>query len=172
MPGAVLLPPIAGRLPAFRLHDGPAVRQPERRRRVAAGVDEFEPFGVADEMARDAHLGDQFVVPRRLVVEAKAVAVVADRMNARGHIDKTARTVCRARRLPAGVVNRIGRVLREGVQDVGEQQFLVLLLVMQADFDNREDAAPPRPPARSRSAARPPRRHGRDRRRRPRRSAA
>ena len=45
-----------------------------------------------------------------------------------------------ARRLPSGVVDRIGRVLREGVQDVGEQQFLVLLLVMQADLQNFEHA--------------------------------
>jgi hypothetical protein len=33
----------------------------------------------------------------------------------------------------------MGRVLREGVQDVGEHQLLMLLLVMQADLDNRHD---------------------------------
>ena len=42
--------------------------------------------------------------------------------------------------LPVRVIDRIGRVLREGVQDVGEQQFLVLLLVMQADLQDREHA--------------------------------
>ena len=92
-------------------------------------------------MARDAHLRDQFVVPRRLVVEAEAVALVADRMDAGRHIDiAAARPGCRARRLPVGVIGRIGRVLREGVQNVGDQQFLVLLLVMQADFENLEHA--------------------------------
>ncbi len=79
-------------------------------------------------------------MPRRLVVEAEALALMADRMNAGRHIDKTARALRRARRLPVGVVDRIGRVLRKGVQDVGEQQFLVLLLVMQADFEDREHA--------------------------------
>ena len=91
-PGAIFLSPIAGRLPAFRLHRRPAVRQPERGRRVAAGLDEFEPFGIADEMARDPHIGDQFVMPRRLVVEAEALPLVADGVNAGRHIDKTART--------------------------------------------------------------------------------
>src|ERR1019366_2529389 len=76
-PGAVFLPPIAGRLPglsiqALRLHRRPAVRQPERGRRIAAGLDEREPFGIAGEMTRDPHIGDEFVVPRRLVVEAES----------------------------------------------------------------------------------------------------
>ena len=31
------------------------------------------------------------------------------------------------------------RILRECVEDVGQQQFLVLLFMMQADFDNREN---------------------------------
>ena len=50
----------------------------------------------------------------------------------------------RRRRSDAGgcqcrIVGRMGRVLREGVQDVGEHQFLMLLLVMQADLDDRHD---------------------------------
>ena len=146
MPAFVLLAPIAGRLPAFRLHDRPAIRQPQRRRRIAAGRDEFQPFGVADEMTRDAHLRDQFVVPRRFVVEAEAVALVANGMNAGRHIDidaaraNTSWNLRSAGRLPVRVISRIGRVLREGVQDVGDQQFLVLLFVMQADLENLEYA--------------------------------
>ena len=60
-------------------------------------------------------------------------------MHAGRHIDVTARAQRRARRLPFGVVNRIGWILRKGMQDVGDQQFLVLLLVMQADLDDCED---------------------------------
>ncbi len=63
---------------------------------------------------------------------------MADRMNAGGHIDKAARACGCARRLPVGVVDRIGRVLREGMQDVGDQQFLMLLFVIEADLENRE----------------------------------
>ena len=91
-------------------------------------------------MARDPHSGDQFVMPRRLIVEAEPLPLMADGVNAGRHIDKTARTERGARRCPAGVIDRIGRVLREGMQDIGEQQFLVLLLVMQADLKNREHA--------------------------------
>ena len=97
-------------------------------------------------MARDTHLGDQLVVPRRLVVEAETVAFVADGVDAGRHIDEAAArpniswNLCRARRLPVGVVGRIGRVLREGVQNVGHQQFLVLLFVMQPDLENLEHA--------------------------------
>ena len=36
--------------------------------------------------------------------------------------------------------DRIGRVLCECVENVGDQQFLMLLLVMQPDFDNFEHA--------------------------------
>ena len=56
-------------------------------------------------------------------------------MNAGGHVDKAARPCAARGGCQCGVVGRIGRVLREGVQDVGEHQFLVLLLVMQADLD-------------------------------------
>ena len=95
-------------------------------------------------MARNTHGRDQFIVPWRLVVEAEPLAFMADGVNAGRYIDKTAWTklldLPGARRLPVRVVNRIGRVLREGVQDVGEQQFLMLLLVMQADLQNREHA--------------------------------
>ena len=74
---------------------------------------------------------------RRLVVEMKAVALVPDQMNAGRNIGIAA-LAGRRRHLPAVVINRIGRVLREGMQDVGQQQFLMLLLVMQADLEDRE----------------------------------
>jgi hypothetical protein len=71
-----------------------------------------------------------------LVVEAERLAFVTDRMNAGGHRHKTARAPGGAWHLPIRIVRRVGRILREGVQDVGEQQFLVLLLVMQPDLHN------------------------------------
>ena len=139
VPRAVDFAPVARRVPVLGLHLGPAVGQPQRRRRVAAVAHELEPLAVGDEMARDTHSCDQHLVPRRLVVEAEAVAVVAD-----GWMPDGTRRSRRApswtwprRRLPVGVVGRIGRVLREGVQDVGEQQLLMLLLVMQPDLEDR-----------------------------------
>ena len=45
----------------------------------------------------------------------------------------------RARRSPIGLVSGCDRILREGMQDVGEQQFLMLLLVMEADLEDAHD---------------------------------
>ena len=46
---------------------------------------------------------------------------------------------------PRRIVGRRDRVLREGVQDVGQHQFLMLLLVIEADFDQRGDRPSARP---------------------------
>ena len=45
---------------------------------------------------------------------------------------------CGAGGVPAGVIGRRDRVLREGVQDVGEQQFLMLLLVIEPDLEDAQ----------------------------------
>ena len=37
------------------------------------------------------------------------------------------------------VVDRMCRILRKGVQKVSQHQFLMLLLVMQSDLDDRKD---------------------------------
>jgi hypothetical protein len=43
----------------------------------------------------------------------------------------------RSRKSPARLVGGRDRVLCEGVQDVGEQQFLVLLLMIETDLNQR-----------------------------------
>ena len=140
-PGAVDLAPIAGRLPALRLDRRPAVRQPQGRRRVAAVGHEFEPFAVGDERRRKPHRPQHDLMRRLFVVEAEAVAVVADRMDAGDQ--RAARPALRPPRghCQSRIVGRMGFVEREGVQDVGEQQFLVLLLVIEADLDDRDAAS-------------------------------
>ena len=81
-------------------------------------------------MPRDPYLRNQLIVKRRLIVETKAFTVMPDRVNACRHFDIAARTLRCARRLPIRIIGRVGRVLREGMQNVGDQQFLMLLLVM------------------------------------------
>ena len=44
----------------------------------------------------------------------------------------------RCREAPRRIVGRRDRVLRKGVQDVGQHQFLMLLLVIEADLDQRD----------------------------------
>ena len=80
---------------------------------------------------------------RALVVEAIAVALMADGVDAFGKLGVTLLRR-RFRRLPIGIVGGMGRVLREGVQDVGEHQLLMLLLVVQSDLQNARDFGPRR----------------------------
>ena len=134
--------PVARRLPAVVLHRGPAVGEPQRRVGVAAVLDEGEPFAVGHQRARDAHRPDQHAVRRPFIVEAIAVGLVADGVDAFGQFDEAvfrARLVARLGRRPVRVIGRRGRVLREGMQDVGEEQLLMLLLVIEPDFEDAQD---------------------------------
>jgi hypothetical protein len=70
-----------------------------------------------------------------LVVEAVALAAEADRVQAFGHLDEAARRL-RRRRAPVGVISGRDRILCKGVEDVGENELLMLLLVMQADLQD------------------------------------
>jgi hypothetical protein len=65
---------------------------------------------------------------------------MADRVYPGRHVDIAARPLRRARRPPLCVIDGVRRVLRKGVQNIGQQQFLMLLLVMQADLDDLEYA--------------------------------
>ncbi len=85
---------------------------------------------------------------RALVVEGEAVAGVADLVNATGEGDeRSARRRCIQRRVPGGggLRGAIGRpqgVAREDAENVGQKQFLVLLLMGDAKNDQRGDARP------------------------------
>src|SRR5262245_51452958 len=87
MPGSVLLPPIARCLPVFVLHRCPAVREPERRRRVTASGNEFEPFRVRDEMSCNPDTRNEFIVGRRFVIKAEAFSVMTGGMYTGGHVN-------------------------------------------------------------------------------------
>ena len=138
MPCAVELAPIAGRVPAFRLDRRPAVGEPQGRRRVAAVGHEFEPLRIGDETAGDARRLQQDLVRRPLVVEAVSRRPEADRVDAGRQLGKSVGAGCARRRLPVRRRSRRDRILREGMQDVGEDQLLVLLLVMQPDLEDAQ----------------------------------
>src|SRR4029453_9189946 len=76
---------------------------------------------------------------RPLVVEAIAFALKADAVDAGGQRDKSTWRGRRRRRTPIGLVAGRHRILREGVQDVGENELLMLLLVMEADLEDAQD---------------------------------
>ncbi len=76
---------------------------------------------------------------RLLVVEMEAVVDMADGVDAFVQRQPVLGRARRGRETPVRIIGRIDRVLRKGVQDVGVHQFLMLLLVVQPDLDQRRD---------------------------------
>src|SRR4051812_39218020 len=79
---------------------------------------------------------------RAFVVVGEALAVVADLNNSLVEVDKLVGTAgCAVRRAQRSrttiIINRMQRILREHVLDVGNEQFLVLLLVMNSKNKKR-----------------------------------
>src|SRR4029077_4539256 len=72
---------------------------------------------------------------RRLVVEAKARAVVTDPYQSAFTIDEARGTRSAHRFLPLRQHRRGEGILREGVEHVGQQKLLMLFLMLQAKFD-------------------------------------
>ena len=71
---------------------------------------------------------------RLFVVEMKAVIGVPDAMDALIERDPFVAGAGQSGKFPGRIVSRQNRVLREGVQDVGQHQFLMLLLMVEADL--------------------------------------
>ena len=139
MRDAVDLAPVAGRLPAFRLHRRPAVGEPQRGRRVAAVGDEIEPLRIGDERARDPHRPQIDLMRRALRCRSSS-----PRRRSRWCADppalatKPGADFFGAGGRPAGVIGRRDRIQRKRMQDVGEQQLLMLLLVIETDLEDAQ----------------------------------
>jgi len=84
---------------------------------------------------------DQSVMGGRFVVIAKAAARMADADNTATEAAPAVRLhrAGLSRRRFALAIGGLERVLREQVQDVGEQQFLVLLFMIDAKLDEFAD---------------------------------
>ena len=78
---------------------------------------------------------------RLLIVEMKTVVGMTDGVDALVERQPILAGRRRGREAPVRIIGRRDRVLREGVQDVGEHQFLMLLLVIEADLDQRRELA-------------------------------
>ncbi len=134
LPGAVDLPPVAGGLPVLAGGGRETVHQPQCRGAVAAIGHEGHPLAVGDEIARQLHRADQRAVRRLLVVEMEGIGLVSDAVDALGQRDLGLAVTLRCGKRPVGVIGRGDRIAGEGVQDVGQHQFLVLLLMIEADL--------------------------------------
>ena len=67
---------------------------------------------------------------------------MADLAHAAGIVDPVERRRAACRRGAIGLVGRVDAVLREQVQDIHQDQFLMLLLVVQAEHDQRRSLGP------------------------------
>src|SRR3954451_17874503 len=114
---------ITGGVPALVVCAGEAIHQPQRCGPIAAVADEGEPFAIRYEIARDPDRTDERAMRRVLVVEMRAVVDMADVMDAFVQRQPVLAGAGRGRETPIRVVGRRDRVLREGINDVGEYQF-------------------------------------------------
>ncbi len=132
-PAPVALFPVHRRDDAFRLHPGPAIGEPVARLAIAAIGNERRPFAIGHRPVGDRVTREQRVVPRRLAIEREAVAVMPHPRDPGVAFDPADR----ARHLDRHLARRgpdrgLERIFRKQMEDVGHQQFLVLLLVMTA----------------------------------------
>jgi hypothetical protein len=94
---------------------------------------------VGDEAVAERIGAKEDGVARALVVEREALAAVPDGDEAAVEPHPVVRDACHRREPPSGLVHRLQRIARQHVLDVGEHQLLVLLLVLQTEFDQRID---------------------------------
>ena len=83
---------------------------------------------------------DQRAVCGFFVVEMEAVVAVPDGVDAFVQRDPFVAGSMGCREAPRRVIGRRDRVLRERMQDVGQHQFLMLLLVIEPDLDQRHQS--------------------------------
>jgi len=138
-PGEIDTLPVQGLLQPLGSAPVPAFGQPVGRIAVATIVHKDGKLGIGDE-ARSQRIGLQIhPVAGALVVKRKAIARMANLAKPAGqHMPD--QWLCgfrfgghRLRR----VVGRMHRIARQQVLDVGQQQLLVLLLVLQAQLHQR-----------------------------------
>ena len=135
-----LATPIKRGFPAVGANRGPAVRQPECGGFVAAVFHELQELGVGHQPAGQGEGLQQHPVARQFVVEAERPP--------RAHRQDSARVVVELQRprparfavevLPIGGFQR---VQPQVVLEIGEYQLLVLLLMVQAQFNALADLA-------------------------------
>jgi hypothetical protein len=140
--------PVQGRLPSLTTRRAPSLGEPQLRPPISTVGDELGELPAGHWTRCDGEGLEEHAVPRTFIVEregllrvrCRALRRVPDQAHAalalhplgdrcdgcsgqgRGRLDK----------------RRPQRVARKPVQDVGQQQLLMLLLVMQAELDQRE----------------------------------
>ena len=114
----------------------------KRGRVIAAVGDELGPFAIGDAAVGDGVRVKQGAVARALAIEGEAVGASADldqpfAPGKEGHRLERATSQGESRS-QCGAIDRLGRIFGEGGEDVGQEQFLVLLLMLDPERDQRQ----------------------------------
>src|SRR4029079_504830 len=137
--------PVERRGPSVSLHRGPAVREPELGTAIAAVFDEAEIVAGGDGAPAQVVGLEEDAMARTLVVEREAGSVVTDLHETAGMGRPfQGRDLGRGRRRggpEARPIRGPQRVRPQRVLDVGEDELLVLLLVLQSQLDAIEDVS-------------------------------
>jgi hypothetical protein len=137
MPAPVAPVPVKRRLPALRHDLVPPKRAPQRGPTVAVVFDEGTELPVGDRMRSERMRRQQHAMPRPFVVEREPrIGVPGLGHAARMRNPCTGPRADRHQR-PFRAVDRRERIAREEVLHVGDDQLLVLLLVLQPELHER-----------------------------------
>jgi hypothetical protein len=130
-PAAVDLLPVERGPPVRLSHSTPAVRQPKACFVISTGIDELQVLAVGHWLWRQRKGFQKGAMVRCLVVETKALASGSNGNHAGGKFEPLRRRGCLDfRRVRERQVRRPHGVERQKIFDIGEQQLLMLLLVM------------------------------------------
>src|SRR6266436_6064275 len=127
--------PVQRRGPSAGLHDLPSVREPELGPRVTAIFNEREIFAASDQTSCQPERRDKNFVARRFIVKAEGMGHSADFTQAFSIRLRLLCDACLAHGLRYAVIRRPQRAGPERMLDVGNDQLLMLLLVIASQLN-------------------------------------
>ena len=142
-PFAIVTRPVARRVDQIGVDPVPTCRQPQFGPTISAVGNEGQQIGVRDRSVSEGKGTQILGMQGRLVVEREAGTHVTDLYEPCGKFDprwRSAAHVGFAFRARSGV-HRAQRVAGQQMQHVGQDQFLMLLLVVQSEFRQRVASA-------------------------------
>src|ERR1700722_384110 len=139
-PGAIFFCPVERRSPAVRLHRVPSGREPQLGLAIAAIGHELRVLAAGHKPVGQSKGLQPNLMARHFVIEAETVAGVPRFFQAALKLSEICRpdifsVLGSLSPVPCLLVIRPQRIGKERIQNVGQQQLLVLLLVVCAELD-------------------------------------
>src|SRR4029077_13096689 len=132
-PSAISLFPIEWRFPALFVHRHQTEREPEFRLLISSGFNKSKIFAAGNQARAEGKFRDECAMSRSFIVVGKIATVMTNSCNRFVEIDKCHRRRLFGFLLRAFSKNWMQRILREDMFNIGNEQFLMLLLVMNAE---------------------------------------